>query len=306
MNIKFKKHGILLVCLFIIFLLSGVYYERLNVSQVVAEETTKHEKPKKLLQPENELVDIKKPKLKLIQTSLTLPERCIKDYKSPTMRYYNCYLDEDTKCDMYIDGIGVNDDEKKYLECLDKAYRLGDTDYVIKNHYHRPADMSEETYQEERASVALKYVTDVSNLLDVITQNETWSSHKTTSLIDDSLNISFYISSNESDNIDLSIRCQENETELYIDWDNFLSTSSINMLTRIDKQPADDNLWWNTSSDYKAVFYPGNDIEFIKSLFNHDVLLAKITPHGDNPITVTFDITELSPIIEPLRKACGW
>ena len=47
-------------------------------------------------------------------------------------------------------------------------------------------------------------------------------------------------------------------------------------------------------------------ISRIKGMFGRRKLRARITPIGEKPIVVTFDISGLETAIQPLRKACYW
>ncbi|OUD12035.1 hypothetical protein TPSD3_12930 [Thioflexithrix psekupsensis] len=34
--------------------------------------------------------------------------------------------------------------------------------------------------------------------------------------------------------------------------------------------------------------------------------MIRVTPYGKNPAEVTFDVSGLEQVIEPLQKACNW
>ena len=147
----------------------------------------------------------------------------------------------------------------------------------------------------------------------VTTKNKgKWVVTESKSPIDDSLTITMMIDA--SDTIvnhygqvtipTLVLRCSENKTSAYVDWGMFLGTDSIKVISRIDKQKAKTRYWY-ISTDYKAAFAPKN-IAFIKSLFGHEKLLQQLTPYGDSPKTISFEIGGLKEAIKPLRKACGW
>ena len=139
-----------------------------------------------------------------------------------------------------------------------------------------------------------------------------WEVSESTSPIDDSVTV--VVKLYASDNIlnaygqftipTLILRCSENKTNAYVNWDMFLGMDSIKVLSRIDKQKAKTRSWY-ISTDNKAVFAPKN-ISFIKSLFGHDKLLQQLTPYGESPKITSFEIGGLKEAIKPLRKACGW
>ncbi len=129
--------------------------------------------------------------------------------------------------------------------------------------------------------------------------------------IDDSRNVTLFLSADNEISSSyktvtptLILRCSENKTETYINWDMFLGSSSIKVLLRHDKEKAKTRRW-DTSTDHKATFVRGN-IPFIKKLLKHKKLLIKITPYSASPVTTTFDLRGLEEAIKPLRKACHW
>lgn len=100
------------------------------------------------------------------------------------------------------------------------------------------------------------------------------------------------------------IRCQENKTDVFVNFNMFLGTRTINVTERIDSSKAKNENWY-LSTDNKAIFKK-SPIQFIKSLFGHNKLLLQLTPYNENPRIVEFNISGLEDIIEPLQKACKW
>lgn len=102
----------------------------------------------------------------------------------------------------------------------------------------------------------------------------------------------------------LFIRCENNKTELFIDWGGFVKMRRAEITTRTDKEPA-VTVNWSMSTDGQASFAP-KPITLIKELAHKDSLLAQIIPYAESPYTVTFDIKGLDNAIAPVREACGW
>lgn len=132
------------------------------------------------------------------------------------------------------------------------------------------------------------------------------------SAIDDSLNVHVSVESDAAvhsgyKNVTptLHIRCAENKTQVFINWDLYLGIDQTMMLTRFDDTKANTDEW-TISTNNKAVFVRGNNIAFAKKLMNHNKLLVQITPHGENSVMATFNIKGLSEAIKPLREACRW
>lgn len=139
-----------------------------------------------------------------------------------------------------------------------------------------------------------------------------WRSTTSTSPVDDSKTVLLLVDADEPIpsrygmvRPTLMVRCRQNRTTIFINWDTYLGIDSTSLLTRIDKEKARTRSW-TISTNNKAAFYPANDIGFIKSLYGHRKLLAQVTPYGENPVMSTFDITGLKQAIKPLRKACHW
>lgn len=102
----------------------------------------------------------------------------------------------------------------------------------------------------------------------------------------------------------LLIRCKNNRTEVFINWDVYLGLDSTSVTTRVDKNSKVTRSW-GISTDTKATFAPYG-YSFAKKLIGHKKLVAEVTPYGANPTTVTFNIDGIDNAIKPLRKECGW
>lgn len=140
-----------------------------------------------------------------------------------------------------------------------------------------------------------------------------WQTSVTTSPVDDSKNVILSLSSNdyirtpfgESVTPTIYVACREKKTEVFINWDVYLGLEQTSMLYRLDKQKAVEKNW-SISTDTKAVFYRGSDIDFIRALAKADKMYTKITPYNEAPVSATFDLAGLSEAMKPLQKACGW
>ena len=139
-----------------------------------------------------------------------------------------------------------------------------------------------------------------------------WILNEEKSPIDDSVNVTLYVESNEpitdkyrkKQTPTLILRCSENTTNAFINWGMFLGSDYADVLVRLDKEKAKTSSWL-ISTNHESIFAKKN-ISFIKKLMKHETLLTQITPYGENPVMTTFDIQGLKEAIKPLRKACGW
>ncbi|HBQ1204420.1 TPA: type VI secretion protein [Klebsiella pneumoniae] len=140
-----------------------------------------------------------------------------------------------------------------------------------------------------------------------------WLTHITTSPVDDSKNVVLMLPSNDSIRTPygetvtptIFVACREKKTEVFINWDVYLGLDETSMLYRLDKQKAVERSW-SISTDTKAVFYSGRDIDFVKALMKADKMFARITPYNESPVSVTFDLAGLNSALKPLQQACGW
>jgi len=105
----------------------------------------------------------------------------------------------------------------------------------------------------------------------------------------------------------LRLRCQENETNLFVDWSTFIDNESTTVTYRVDKLPAEKDEW-RVSTNFQAVgLWKGNEaIPFISGLFGHATLVLQITPYGENTQTTLFNIQGIEAAVAPLAEACNW
>ncbi len=143
-------------------------------------------------------------------------------------------------------------------------------------------------------------------------QLKNWNVRTDTSKLTDETNV--YITTSSIDPIKnqfgqrisptLILRCAENTTNLFVTWEMFLGTDTIEITERIDKEKVKKSTW-TISTDHKASF-KRQPIDFIKKLEGKQVLLLELTPYGESPRMVEFDITGIEEVITPLKNACNW
>lgn len=112
--------------------------------------------------------------------------------------------------------------------------------------------------------------------------------------------------------VTLVARCQSNRTELYINWYDFLGSDNRNgrskwkdVTIRIGDQGAIRQSW-SVSTNNEATFAPDWAGSLLKQMVQSDRFLAQTTPHGENPMTATFDTAGLENALVPLMEACNW
>lgn len=154
---------------------------------------------------------------------------------------------------------------------------------------------------------------DTESMAEQAVNHGKWQTSVTTSPVDDTNNVVLSLPSNdyirtpfgETVAPTIYVACREKKTEVFINWDVYLGLEQTNMLYRLDKQKAVEKNW-SISTDTKAVFYKGSDIDFVRTLAKADKMFARITPYNESPVSATFDLSGLSDALKPLQKACGW
>ncbi|WP_187394897.1 type VI secretion system-associated protein TagO [Pigmentiphaga aceris] len=105
--------------------------------------------------------------------------------------------------------------------------------------------------------------------------------------------------------IGLTVRCANNKTELYINWNSYLGLESIFTTYRVDKDAAAKSTW-TISTDHKAAFFPGSPVTVLKRLVTSQSFVANVTPYGENPVTATFKTAGAETALADIRKGCKW
>lgn len=135
-----------------------------------------------------------------------------------------------------------------------------------------------------------------------------WRVQVRTNPIDDSTTVTAVLlaksgRSRFGEGIAVIARCKSNETDVFINWNDYLGREAI-VLTRVGTDPA-STARWLMSSDNKATFHP-KPIVFLKDLLQATKLVAQVTPYNESPVTAVFDTSGLQAAIEPLRETCNW
>ncbi|MGB3290968.1 MAG: type VI secretion system-associated protein TagO [Burkholderiaceae bacterium] len=103
----------------------------------------------------------------------------------------------------------------------------------------------------------------------------------------------------------IMVRCKDNKTEMYINWNDFLGSRSISTTYRIDKEPAQRSEW-DLSTDKKSAFFPGSPVPMLKKLVESSTFAANVTPYNESPVTAIFNTTGADKALADIRKGCNW
>lgn len=109
--------------------------------------------------------------------------------------------------------------------------------------------------------------------------------------------------------VTLWLRCSDNKTLLYVDWNATVDTggrSVVRMQTQIDSEPAQETHWARYSNHNITGMYTDRaSVDLIKRLFGRSMLEAKLNEKSA-AYSASFNVTGLEQAITPLRTACEW
>lgn len=99
----------------------------------------------------------------------------------------------------------------------------------------------------------------------------------------------------------LYIRFKEGDLESYISYNIYIGSSEVDVTTRFDKNEAETESW-GLSTDGKAVFAIDSE-SFIQSIVEAKTLVVRLTPYGESPKTVSFDLRGIDKAIKPIHES---
>jgi hypothetical protein len=96
-----------------------------------------------------------------------------------------------------------------------------------------------------------------------------------------------------------TLRCQGARLESWVSWDSFVGNNGAVVTSRLD-QAEPVSFPWRPSRDGVATFYPRNANVFLKTLQGAEQVVMRVTPYDDNPVTATFDLSQLQSVIDAM------
>jgi type VI secretion system protein VasI len=104
--------------------------------------------------------------------------------------------------------------------------------------------------------------------------------------------------------VTMTVRCLNNATELYINWNDYLGLDSTKVNYRVGAGTA-KSASWSLSTDNKSTFAPA-PIPLLRAMASEKEFVARVTPYNENPVTAVFDITGADGVVDRVRTMCGW
>jgi len=145
-----------------------------------------------------------------------------------------------------------------------------------------------------------------------------WDIYIEQSKIDDSTNVFVSTTSlepvsarfNRNTQPRLTLRCLENKTAAVLIFDGMFMSDIQGygeVTFRVDKKKAFvKKMQASTDNQALGLFSGGAAIPFIKTLFDGNTLLVKVTPYNESPVMFSFNIEGIEEALIPLRQACKW
>lgn len=106
------------------------------------------------------------------------------------------------------------------------------------------------------------------------------------------------------DEMGLVIKCDNDKTDMFVNWGNPPLEGKIDITDRIDNEKPAKSDW--TLSNNGTMTFKKDPIPFLKRLLKAKKYSARIAPSNDVPITVIFETEGLDNAIKELREACRW
>jgi len=134
---------------------------------------------------------------------------------------------------------------------------------------------------------------------------ENWIMSESIDLMDDSR---IFTASNTAkqgtntfgDNPNLMIRCKSKKPDLYIIWDNFLGSETVEIEYRFGSNESMKSEW-SVSTDGTAAFLGSTAvIGFLNYMKNYERFVVRLSPYNESPSTVVFDISGIDEVLSRL------
>ncbi|WP_297423934.1 type VI secretion system-associated protein TagO [uncultured Acinetobacter sp.] len=108
----------------------------------------------------------------------------------------------------------------------------------------------------------------------------------------------------------MTFRCQDDSTEVLVDFKQPLSPEYGNALRRTTKFRLDDekpfNVTLDTAQGNLRVYFVSDPVRNLKKMIGHQKLLISYQAHRTGEQVLEFDITELETRLKPIRELCNW
>jgi hypothetical protein len=140
---------------------------------------------------------------------------------------------------------------------------------------------------------------------ELLSSDSKWEIYQKKDPITDSIQSIFFLMADKqvsplSTSTSLVIRYHDQEIDsIYINF-NFevasFGTSTVPVIYRMDDSTPQE-LGWFTSTDFKGLFYPVDEMNFISNLIETDTFLVRLTPKNQGVLTYVFKTSGLQDLL---------
>ncbi|MBL4793962.1 MAG: hypothetical protein JKY24_00215 [Pseudomonadales bacterium] len=102
----------------------------------------------------------------------------------------------------------------------------------------------------------------------------------------------------------LNLQCNENNITVFIDWGFELEGDNIKLLTQLDQNAAERNLWDVSKNGHNTMVTQEDSKAFIKTLLAHKRLLVQVENKQHLPVMADFNLADLENNASSLQVAC--
>lgn len=107
----------------------------------------------------------------------------------------------------------------------------------------------------------------------------------------------------------LVVRCHENRTSIYVDYDQYITTGDVDDEHQVryrldDRKPV--SAFWAVSSDFEALGVWRGAVGLVQEVAAAKIFIVQTIPYGRSPETTVFYVSGLDKRLAPLAKACSW
>ena len=103
--------------------------------------------------------------------------------------------------------------------------------------------------------------------------------------------------------VSLFLRCSRNDTDMFIDWDEYLGNSAYVTYKVDNDEPRRSR--WRLSTDGSATFAILAEKKLLRML-EGEHLLVSVVPYRETKMVAKFDLEGINTVVNLIRKDCNW
>ena len=109
-------------------------------------------------------------------------------------------------------------------------------------------------------------------------------------------------SSQETEDIHMTVACIRQTTMVMVEWSRFIGTDKTLVTHRLDQEEAEENNW-SISNDHSSTIFPvGGGNALAQRMVDGKRLLVRVTPYSETSVTATFLLDGLGQALSKARS----